>query len=442
MMLLPIPVPVALACPAYLIDDDADLKGMPLADVHKEVLAMLKKAGYKRTRVEEDDLVLLGSAIEVDLLSPDGKEKISLTFNTEDDSWVERETLVPETKAEAYARYRPLLKEKFPSIELVCHEYGPKTYAAAHIDLSEATPKRVTEAIAETKKAIALIEANRGAAGSAPAPTSAEKQKSVLAAFQKAGFQSGKAEAIPGTIGNSVEIPLTRAGERFVLTFNELYTKIGRILSRTDISAAERAKYVSLLKEKSLKADARFEAQGLTLELLESIDDATPTRLMAMLEEVQRAAKLLPDAGSSAPTPAPAGEMGATLKQSGLIFKDIGDFYSLGYDFADTKRSQAAYIRKRVDNYNSLKIHEIFSIFYDAKDAPSAELLQKVFQKRFSIGGLVLEAPNASQSNWRIRFRIDAPADIATDRLKKYVRLVAGTADSLEKELFSEDKVH
>ena len=439
MMLLPIPIPVALVCPAYLIDDDADLKGMPLTDLHKETLAALKKAGYKRTRVEEDDLALFGTAIEVDLLSPNGKEKIALVFNTEDDSTVERKTVVPEAKAAAEARYRPLLKEKFPNIEFFCFESGGKTHAVAQVELSDPSPKKVMDAIEETKKAIALIEANRGAAGSAPAPTSAEKQKSVLAAFQKAGFQNGKAEAIPGTIGNSVEIPLTRAGERFVLTFNELYTKIGRVLPRTDVSAAERAKYVSLLKEKSLKVDARFEAQGLTLELLESIDDATPMRLMAMLEEVQRAAKLLPDAGLSSPTPADA--MGATLRLAGLPAKDIGSFYSLRYNFTDTKRSQTAYIRKSTDSYNSLKIHEIFSIFYDAKEAPSAELLQKVFQKRYSIGGLVLEAPNTNQSNWRIRFRIDAPADIATDRLKTFTNLVAGTADALEKEFFAEDKL-
>lgn len=91
-MLLPIPLTmVALVCAAHPIDEDADLKGMPLASIHKEALEALKKAGYKRTRVEEDALVLLGSATEVNLLSPDGKEKISLTFYTEDDSTVDEE---------------------------------------------------------------------------------------------------------------------------------------------------------------------------------------------------------------------------------------------------------------------------------------------------------------------------------------------------------------
>ena len=127
-MLLPIPLTMpALVYTVCLADEDADLKGMPLTSMHKEALAALKKEGYKRTRVEEDDLALVGSSVEVDLLSPDGKEKIGLTFNTEDDSKVMRTTLVPETKAAAEARYGPLLKERFPSIIFVCNELLGKT---------------------------------------------------------------------------------------------------------------------------------------------------------------------------------------------------------------------------------------------------------------------------------------------------------------------------
>jgi hypothetical protein len=298
-------IPPALICTT--IQDDADLKGMPLTSSHKEALAALKKEGYKRTRVEEDDLVLVGSATEVDLLSPDGKEKISLVFYTEDDSTVEREMLVPETKAAAYARYGPLLKEKFPSIVLTCYESNGKTYAAVQVELSEATPKRVVDALAETKKAIALIEQNRGAP----------------------------------------------------------------------------------------------------------------------------------------PVPAPSDPLGATLKDAALIYTDIGNFYKLKYDFSDTKRNQTAYIRKEVYTYNSLKVQEIFSQCYDKPEPPSAEALQSVFQKRFSIGGLVLEAPSEKQANWRIRFRVTLGTNALPETLKQYLNLVTGTADSIEKELSptQEDKL-
>jgi hypothetical protein len=291
--------PPALICTRT--QDDVDLKGMPLTSLHKETLAALKKEGYKRTRVEEDDLVLVGSATEVDLLSPDGKEKISLVLYTEDDSTVERETLVPESKADAYARYRPLLKEKFPNVQLTCYEYGKKTYAGVQLELSEATPKSVMEAIAETKKAIALIEANRG----------------------------------------------------------------------SDL----------------------------------------------------------------APAPMPSDPLGATLKDAKLIYSDIGSFYKLKYDYSDNKRSQVAYIRKEIYTYNSLKVQEIFSLCYDKPEPPSAELLQSAFQKRYTVGGLVLEAPSEKQTNWRIRFRTSVATNVLPQTLKEYMLLVAGTADNLEKEL-------
>ena len=306
--------PISLTMPAlvYMVcpnDDDADLKGMPLTSVHKEALAALKKEGYKRTRVEEDDLVLVGSATEVDLLSPDGKEKISLVFYTEDDSTVERETLVPESKAEATTRYGTLLKEKFPSIVLTCYEVNRKTYVAVQVELSEATPQRVVDALAETKKAIAFIEQNRGAA--------------------------------------------------------------------------------------------------------------------------------------TTPISTPTSPLEATLKDAKLSYTEIGNFYQLKYDFSDTKRKQTAYIRKMEESYNSLKVQEIFSICYDSKDTPSAELLQSVFQKRFAIGGLVLEAPSETQTNWRIRFRVTLTTSALPETLKEYLNLVAGTADNLEKELnpTQEDKL-
>lgn len=307
-MLLPIvPTLPALIYTIPHLDEDDDLKNMPLTSTHKDTLAALKKAGYKRTRVEEDDLVLVGSATEVDLLSPDGKEKISLTFYTEDDSTVERETLVPEAKAAAYARYGPLLKEKCRSVILSCYESNGKTYASVQVELSEATAKNVVDALAETKKALTLIEQNRG----------------------------------------------------------------------------------------------------------------------------------------EGPVSAPSDPLGATLKESRLSNTDIGKFYKLKYNFSDTKRSQTAYIRKEVYTYNSLKVQELYSLCYDSPEPPRAEQLLSVFQRRFTIGGLVLEAPNENQKNWRIRFRATLATHALPETLKEYLNLVAGTADNLEKELSptQEDKL-
>lgn len=223
-----------------------------------------------------------------------------------------KKTLVPETKAAAEARYGPLLKEKFPRIKLLCYEANGKTRAVARIELSEATPKNVVEALAETKKAIAFVEESRGAA---PTPVS------------------------------------------------------------------------------------------------------TVTTATSPLE--------------------------ATLKDAKISYTDIGNHYKLKYDFSNTKRNQTAYIRKEVYTYNSLKLQELFSLCYDKPEAPSAEQLQSVFQKRFSIGGLVLEAPSENQKNWRIRFRATVTTSALPETLKEYLKLVAGTADNLEKELspIQEDKL-
>jgi hypothetical protein len=67
--------------------------------------------------------------------------------------------------------------------------------------------------------------------------------------------------------------------------------------------------------------------------------------------------------------------------------------------------------------------------------------LKKLFQKNFSIGGLVLEEPSSGQELWRIRYRIDVPVDCTPTRLKNYMSIVAKTGDTLEKELSSEDKL-
>ena len=80
-------------------------------------------------------------------------------------------------------------------------------------------------------------------------------------------------------------------------------------------------------------------------------------------------------------------------------------------------------------------MQEIWSLGYDQPTAPSAELLQKVFQRRYGLGGLVLEQPSKEQPNWRIRFRLSAAVDITPKDLAKYCDLAQDAGDSLEREL-------
>ncbi|MBL8087171.1 MAG: hypothetical protein JNM85_03755 [Chthonomonas sp.] len=141
------------------------------------------------------------------------------------------------------------------------------------------------------------------------------------------------------------------------------------------------------------------------------------------------------------PTPAESDPVGNTLRATGLIHTDIGGFYKLRYDYSDTKRHQDSYIRKRVDTYESLSVQESYSLCYESKTAPDTELLRKVFQKSFSIGGLILEEPSKDQELWRIRFKIDVPTNTTAERLKTYLQYVGGTADGIEKELGAEDKL-
>jgi hypothetical protein len=221
----------------------------------------------------------------------------------------------------------------------------------------------------------------------------AEYQKNMLAAFQKAGFQAGKGTVVTSAFGKRVEIPLTKAGERFVLTFADIYIQIEQRLPLADAPAAKTL-YGPRIKEKFSSVNAEFNAQGVTLSRVRHPVDLTPEYLIEdMLADVQGAAKLISSTSSGTPTPTPSDPLGAALKESGLAFKDIGDFYSLKFDFSSARRSQAAYVRKEVYTSGSLKTRKIISFCYNARNAPSAEILKAVFQKSLGIGGLGLEAP-------------------------------------------------
>lgn len=125
--------------------------------------------------------------------------------------------------------------------------------------------------------------------------------------------------------------------------------------------------------------------------------------------------------------------LASLLEQAGLYFTDKGDELELRYGGESGERGQTVHLRKRLDTYGVLAVHEAYSLCYEAKEPPTEELLRKVFKNRFGIGGLLLEAPSDGQPNWRIRFRIEIPAAVTPERIQQYLSLVQATADNLEK---------
>lgn len=100
--------------------------------------------------------------------------------------------------------------------------------------------------------------------------------------------------------------------------------------------------------------------------------------------------------------PADQDLLAKAMKASGLSYTDIGRFYQFKFNFSAEKREQYAFLRKRVDTYNSLSVQEAYSMVYESKTAPSTEIIQKVFQKALIIGGFIMEEPSENQEDWRI----------------------------------------
>lgn len=127
--------------------------------------------------------------------------------------------------------------------------------------------------------------------------------------------------------------------------------------------------------------------------------------------------------------------LGRALVRSELRFDELPKLYRLRYTSSDTGRSHTVYVRKAAEDYAGLRVQEVFGLCYDRAEKPDAALIRRVFAKTYGIGGLVLEAPSEEQSNWRIRFRLEAPVDTTPERLRVYLDLVQSTADALESEI-------
>jgi hypothetical protein len=267
-------------------------------------------------------------------------------------------------------------------------------------------------------------------------------QKVVFSALEKSGYKRVRVTSDGGEDQKYVTLDPPGGDFKIFAYVSPRKMRLQRSLDVLDTQAQALARSGPVLAQFPGMTGKVYDLLGrisVTLELALSDSETTPTRASDSIATLGRGIALLEK--PAAPAPVPTDPVGATLKASGLIYTDIGGFYKLQYDYSDTKRKQFGYIRKDIYDYNSLKVQEIFSQCYDSPDAPSVELLQKVFLKRFTVGGLVLEAPSATQMNWRIRFKIDAPTDIAPDRLKEYINLAVGTADEIEKELSTEDKL-
>lgn len=283
-----------------------------------------------------------------------------------------------------------------------------------------------------------------------------EQQKTLFASLAQSGFKrlGVQKRALPDE--SYVTLAAPRAEYKLFVYVTESRTALQREVTVDESKEDAEKLYSPLLKSRFPQLTSSYIPSGdaldillgtgettIVLRLASPAQTATPLWLSSALEELDKAAQQLknPPKATDPSGVTPTDPIGAALKTAGLTFTDIGNFYKLKYTFTDSKRAQFVFVRKAIWEYNSLKIQELYSTFYESETAPSAELTQKLFQKTFTIGGLILEAPSESQKLWRIRYRLDAPTTIPTNTLKTYLQLVAGTADALEKELNTEDKL-
>ncbi len=132
--------------------------------------------------------------------------------------------------------------------------------------------------------------------------------------------------------------------------------------------------------------------------------------------------------------PSTPSEIEQVLKATGYEHKDEGGFISFKLTFTDTKRKHTIFVRKAAEQYLSLKVNEVYGLAYESTAAPQADLFNKIFEKRFSLGHVIVEKPSERQKFWRIRYRLDFHSGWTPDRFKEIAAVVGGTADALEQE--------
>ena len=173
------------------------------------------------------------------------------------------------------------------------------------------------------------------------------------------------------------------------------------------------------------------------MALVLSVPDGelTETRAQEVFDTLGKAILLREEAAAS---PEAVDPIGTTLGKSDLPFEKMGAAYRLRVTLSGSKRAQVIVIRKEVWSYRSLKSQELSTPFYESAEPLSAALLEKVAQKSLPLGGILLDPPDQERKTWRLRYRIEVPADSSLEELKYYILLAGNVGGDLVKE-FSSD---
>jgi ankyrin repeat protein len=199
---------------------------------------------------------------------------------------------------------------------------------------------------------------------------------------------------------------------------------------------------ITAVRQRNLAAIGQLLAAGAEPARRWSPPLREPESALSVAEELADEAVLALVRAGVAPAFAHARDpLGAKLDAANLQFEAVDDFYVIRFHEAASGRSQIVCLGRTVETFESLSVQEIFSLSYDRPEAPSAEVLTTVFRKRYRLGGFVLEEPSEEQPNWRIRFRVAAATAITKQQLDAYLNVVRSTADAMEKELDSEDRL-
>lgn len=268
-----------------------------------------------------------------------------------------------------------------------------------------------------------------------PIPLTAN-QKAMFDALSKAGCKRVRVGPNEKAEQRYVSVKAAGSDAVFIIYVSPERTNITTSVDFVDTTAGAFERFASQVKTKfpgvevdeGILDDAYVSRTILTKDL-------TDKWALDAIEVVGKAASLAKQKELPKVGPDTTDALGKTLVAAGYKYSTAGPFYQIRITFTDNKRAQNVFIRQAVWDYNSLKVQEVYSTFYESTEPPSADTLKLFSQKIFNIGGIILEQPSDKQKYWRMRFRLDAPIDITPARLRKYVGLAAGTADALEREI-------
>lgn len=129
------------------------------------------------------------------------------------------------------------------------------------------------------------------------------------------------------------------------------------------------------------------------------------------------------------------------LQAAEFRYETLDNFYSVKFSIANTERYQTVYLRKSREDYLSLQAREVYTLVWESKERAPTDLIFTLFQKRYSIGGLIYELPTEKQVLYRIRYRHCISDSMSIPQFKELMGIVAAAGDSIEKEISDkEDK--